>query len=192
MSAGKERRRVNRCSFCGKGEDQVQRMLTGPGVYICDQCVEMCHEALQRDNRRDQKRSGGFGLNPHEVDLANLYAHGFSLEAISLCTALNPGMLEVSLRNVSRKMSGTTNVPATLPSRREMVDWLSRHGLLSKPSDSEALLTRAISALENLPSLPGDLSREERSRIEEHHAKQMALLLETQRALQKADSSSEG
>ncbi len=35
-----------RCSFCGKGQDQVQRLVAGPGVFICDRCVELCNEVL--------------------------------------------------------------------------------------------------------------------------------------------------
>lgn len=35
-----------RCSFCGKSQDQVQRLIAGPGVYICDECVEMCMDII--------------------------------------------------------------------------------------------------------------------------------------------------
>jgi ATP-dependent Clp protease ATP-binding subunit ClpX len=38
------------CSFCGKNQDQVRRLIAGPGaVYICDQCVELCREIVQED-----------------------------------------------------------------------------------------------------------------------------------------------
>lgn len=36
-----------RCSFCGKGEGQVQRLIAGPGIFICNQCVQVCNEILQ-------------------------------------------------------------------------------------------------------------------------------------------------
>ena len=36
-----------RCSFCGKRQDQVKRMIAGPGVYICDECVGLCMEAVE-------------------------------------------------------------------------------------------------------------------------------------------------
>ena len=35
-----------RCSFCGKHEQQVHRMIQGPGVRICDECVELCVSIL--------------------------------------------------------------------------------------------------------------------------------------------------
>ncbi len=36
-----------RCSFCGKTQDQVERMISGPGVYICDGCVELCMDIVE-------------------------------------------------------------------------------------------------------------------------------------------------
>ena len=38
--------RRHRCSFCGKSQDQVRRMVAGPSVYICDECIALCHELL--------------------------------------------------------------------------------------------------------------------------------------------------
>ena len=44
-------RRLWRCSFCGKGKDTVRRLVAGPGVFICDQCVKLCDEVLQSDRQ---------------------------------------------------------------------------------------------------------------------------------------------
>src|SRR6266498_2728901 len=39
------------CSFCSKNQDQVRRLIAGPGaVYICDECVELCREIIQEDS----------------------------------------------------------------------------------------------------------------------------------------------
>lgn len=38
-----------RCSFCGKLQDEVNRLIAGPGVYICDECIEVCFEILDGD-----------------------------------------------------------------------------------------------------------------------------------------------
>jgi len=59
-----DRRRHTRCSFCGKGQEQVRKLVAGPGVYICDQCIDLCQEVLEEDNRSTaQKRNKG-GLIP--------------------------------------------------------------------------------------------------------------------------------
>jgi len=40
------------CSFCGKRESQVRRMITGRGVYICDECIEFCKDMLEEDKQK--------------------------------------------------------------------------------------------------------------------------------------------
>ena len=47
-----------RCSFCGKRETQVERLIAGPGVYICSDCVQACNELLQDEFQNEQ--DGGF------------------------------------------------------------------------------------------------------------------------------------
>ena len=38
-----------KCSFCGKSQDQVKKLIAGPEVYICDECVELCNEILEEE-----------------------------------------------------------------------------------------------------------------------------------------------
>ncbi len=38
-----------KCSFCGKYQDQVRRLVAGPGVYICDECVELCNDIIEEE-----------------------------------------------------------------------------------------------------------------------------------------------
>ncbi|MBZ1291601.1 ATP-dependent Clp protease ATP-binding subunit ClpX [Clostridioides difficile] len=48
MSKYEEKRQL-KCSFCGKNQDQVRRLIAGPNVYICDECVELCDEIIQEE-----------------------------------------------------------------------------------------------------------------------------------------------
>ena len=66
----RENRRPMRCSFCGKDQGQVRKLVAEPGVYICDQCVPLCREVLEEDARPTaQKRiKGGLIPNPIEVE----------------------------------------------------------------------------------------------------------------------------
>src|SRR4051812_48523297 len=50
-----------KCSFCGKSQDQVRKLVAGPGVYICDECIELCNEIVEEE-------LGG----EEEIDLKNL------------------------------------------------------------------------------------------------------------------------
>ncbi len=42
-----------KCSFCGKTQDQVRRLIAGPGVYICDECIELCSEIINDEFEDD-------------------------------------------------------------------------------------------------------------------------------------------
>jgi len=42
-----------KCSFCGKSQDQVKKLVAGPGVYICDECIELCNEIIEEELNED-------------------------------------------------------------------------------------------------------------------------------------------
>ncbi|HSR04032.1 MAG TPA: ATP-dependent Clp protease ATP-binding subunit ClpX [Proteiniclasticum sp.] len=44
-----EDKNLLKCSFCGKSQDQVKRLIAGPGVYICDECIELCSEIVAEE-----------------------------------------------------------------------------------------------------------------------------------------------
>src|SRR5436189_96790 len=69
MNERDDRRRYTRCSFCGKGQDQVRKLVAGPGVFICDQCIDLCQEVLEDDNRSagTKKQKTGFIPNPKTI-----------------------------------------------------------------------------------------------------------------------------
>ena len=69
MNEREDRRRYTRCSFCGKGQDQVRKLVAGPGVFICDQCIDLCQEVLEDDNRSagQKKQKTGFIPNPKTI-----------------------------------------------------------------------------------------------------------------------------
>lgn len=50
-------RRIVKCSFCGKSQDQVKRIIAGPGVYICNECVELCLSVLEEENVMTQRQT---------------------------------------------------------------------------------------------------------------------------------------
>lgn len=50
-----------RCSFCGKAQESVKKIVAGPGVYICDECVELCNSIIESELYEDEK--AGYTLN---------------------------------------------------------------------------------------------------------------------------------
>ena len=49
-----------KCSFCGKTQDQVKKLIAGPEVYICDECVELCNEILDEEFFEGKEKLGSF------------------------------------------------------------------------------------------------------------------------------------
>ena len=42
------------CSFCGKSQDEVKKLIAGPTVYICDECIELCNDIIAEEYERDE------------------------------------------------------------------------------------------------------------------------------------------
>lgn len=57
MANKNDDKRQFRCSFCGKTEDQVKRLIEGPGVYICNECVELCFDLFEDEEERNMYSS---------------------------------------------------------------------------------------------------------------------------------------
>ncbi len=56
------------CSFCGKSQDEVRKLIAGPTVYICDECIELCNEIIAEECEQEDHRKRGASLSkPHEI-----------------------------------------------------------------------------------------------------------------------------
>lgn len=66
-----------RCSFCGKSQRQVRKLIAGPGVYICDECIELCNEVLSEEQDKTTERSLRELPRPKEIyEFLNQYIVG--------------------------------------------------------------------------------------------------------------------
>ncbi|MFC0676170.1 ATP-dependent Clp protease ATP-binding subunit ClpX [Brachybacterium hainanense] len=54
MARTNESSDVFKCSFCGKSQKQVERLISGPGVFICEECIELCNEIIAEENQAAQ------------------------------------------------------------------------------------------------------------------------------------------
>ncbi|MFQ5883053.1 MAG: ATP-dependent Clp protease ATP-binding subunit ClpX [Candidatus Methylomirabilales bacterium] len=55
------------CSFCGKGQDDVRKLIAGPTVYICDECIELCNDIIAEELEEDRGRTLGDLPKPTEI-----------------------------------------------------------------------------------------------------------------------------
>jgi ATP-dependent Clp protease ATP-binding subunit ClpX len=55
------------CSFCGKSQQEVRKLIAGPTVFICDECVELCKDIIQEENKSSLSKSRDGIPNPKEI-----------------------------------------------------------------------------------------------------------------------------
>ncbi len=56
------------CSFCGKSQDEVKKLIAGPSVYICDECIHLCNEIIDEEYSKEKDEAGfGKSLKPAEI-----------------------------------------------------------------------------------------------------------------------------
>ena len=56
-----------RCSFCGKSQEEVKKLIAGPSVYICDECIELCNEIMVEEWAQEKGEDFQHLLKPKEI-----------------------------------------------------------------------------------------------------------------------------
>jgi len=146
-----------RCSFCGKGQEQVHRLIAGPGgVYICNECIDLCREIIEEEQASvghpppGNAQDAGIAHDARWVSSSG-HARPHADEPTSPQPSGNPDA------------SGKAQTPDTSTSPRQLVDDALRAHLA--PLVAELEETRA--SLERLASENGVLRERLRSREDE-------------------------
>jgi len=67
---GKDEEKLLYCSFCGKSQDEVRKLIAGPSVYVCDECVELCNDIIRDEVSDDEAVAmGGAGSLPKPKEI---------------------------------------------------------------------------------------------------------------------------
>jgi len=78
-----------RCSFCGKSKDSVRKFISGPSVYICNECIALCNEILAEDEEREVAEAITQVPTPREIkDVLDQYVIGQELAKKALSVAV--------------------------------------------------------------------------------------------------------
>ena len=64
---GKDEDKLLYCSFCGKSQHEVRKLIAGPSVYVCDECVELCNDIIRDELEEEAPSSGGELPKPKEI-----------------------------------------------------------------------------------------------------------------------------
>ncbi|MGE3541649.1 MAG: ATP-dependent Clp protease ATP-binding subunit ClpX, partial [Candidatus Tectimicrobiota bacterium] len=59
---------VLRCSFCGKSQNEVKRLIAGPAAYICDECIDLCNDIILEEGAAEQSKARKCLLTPREIN----------------------------------------------------------------------------------------------------------------------------
>ena len=118
----KKPRNTVSCSFCGKGVGQVDKIITGPSVHICNECVSLCNEVLEEENKQEPNLNGSPLPKPAEIK-AHLDEHIIGQErakkALSVAVynhykRVNSGSSDVELSKSNILLLGPTGTGKTL------------------------------------------------------------------------------
>lgn len=113
-----------KCSFCGKTQDQVRKLVAGPGVYICDECIELCTEIVEEELGTEEEVEFKDVPKPKEIrDILDEYVIGQESAKKSLSVAVynhykrinsNSKIDDVELAKSNIAMIGPTGSGKTL------------------------------------------------------------------------------
>lgn len=113
-----------KCSFCGKTQEQVRKLVAGPGVYICDECIELCTEIVEEELGTEEEVEFKDVPKPHEIrEILDEYVIGQSQAKKSLAVAVynhykrinsNSKIDEVELAKSNIALIGPTGSGKTL------------------------------------------------------------------------------
>ncbi len=115
MSKNEENRSIC-CSFCGKAQDEVHRLIAGPGVYICNECIELCTEILEDGAHFSRKRAldaeVSFTLpTPKEIkDALDEYVIGQDAAKVALSVAVYNHYKRIFMQQDNDVEIGKSNV----------------------------------------------------------------------------------
>lgn len=113
-----------KCSFCGKPQEQVRKLVAGPGVYICDECIELCTEIIDEEFSETAELNLDDIPKPKDInDILNQYVIGQDRAKRSLAVAVynhykrirvEAGSDDVELQKSNILLLGPTGVGKTL------------------------------------------------------------------------------
>lgn len=133
-----------RCSFCGKSQREVKKLIAGPGVYICDECIDLCNDIIIEEKDREDTTKGGLKVpRPSEIK-------GY-LDDYVIGQDYAKKALAVAVHNHYKRINSVGK------SKKEDVELQKSNILLIGPTGSgKTLLAQTIAKVLNVPFAMAD------------------------------------
>ncbi|MEK2647133.1 ATP-dependent Clp protease ATP-binding subunit ClpX [Bdellovibrio sp. BCCA] len=134
-----------RCSFCGKGQKEVKKLIAGPGVYICDECIDLCNDIIDEEKERETAVKGTFKV-PKPSDIKT-YLDDYVIGQVQAKKTL-----AVAVHNHYKRVNAISN-----GKKANDVEMQKSNILLIGPTGSgKTLLAQTIAKILNVPFAMAD------------------------------------
>jgi ATP-dependent Clp protease ATP-binding subunit ClpX len=131
-----------KCSFCGKSQKQVKKLIAGPGVYICDECIDLCNEIIEEELAETSEFTFDELPKPSEIyEFLNSYVVGQDQTKKTLAVAV--------YNHYKRVQAGTETKPRNAESTVELAK--SNILLLGPTGSGKTLLAQTLARMLNVP-----------------------------------------
>ena len=131
-----------KCSFCGKSQKQVKKLIAGPGVYICDECIDLCNEIIEEELSESSELKFDELPKPAEIfDFLNQYVVGQDVAKKQLSVAV--------YNHYKRVQAGGDAGPRASESQVELAK--SNILLLGPTGCGKTLLAQTLARMLNVP-----------------------------------------
>lgn len=133
-----------RCSFCGKGQKEVKKLIAGPGVYICDECIDLCMDIIDEEKERETSVKGTFKV-PKPSDIKTY------LDDYVIGQDYAKKALAVAVHNHYKRINSSTG------KKTQEVELQKSNIMLIGPTGSgKTLLAQTIAKILNVPFAMAD------------------------------------
>jgi len=138
-----------KCSFCGKSQKQVRKLIAGPGVYICDECIDLCDEIIDEEFNGASKTEEGHLPRPAEI-------HAF-LDQYLIGQDSAKKALAVAVYNHYKRIQAQTTPPSRARHAEEEVEVSKSNILLIGPTGcGKTYLAQTLARMLNVPFAMAD------------------------------------